>query len=420
MNQLKKLGAIGGAVALVLCWPLAVGQIGENVITDAINHVDNDAVAAEIISYDRGYLSSQVQTRYSIVDESLKAQFIADGLPTEFIVNSDVSHGLASLTALSTLQDVDFPLSVETTTQLNGNTDYVVNLASWHHQTQGEDSVTISTSPASISGSVTVLGQLSYVVDLPSVELDFATGEKITIADVDGNGEGKQEKGFWLGKQSISLGEFSIRGVDGSQAFSMNKSEYQFSSDLNKEQGRLNSNHIVTMESLLTPEGAINDFQLDFSLGDVDSQSFEQLVALYQESPVLTETEIQKAIPYIETLFAKGFYLSMNKMALKVGEGDFESKWKVSVPEGTDNIAQNPAKILPSLTGKLNTYFSNQIVADYPFIKQGVDEAIIMEMISQTNEGYEINADLKDGNLVFASGQEIPVAALLLPVVFQQ
>ncbi|MGR5452384.1 DUF945 domain-containing protein, partial [Vibrio sp. PNB22_3_1] len=42
MTQLKKLGAIGGVVALGLCWPLAVGQIGERVIEDAIADINDD------------------------------------------------------------------------------------------------------------------------------------------------------------------------------------------------------------------------------------------------------------------------------------------------------------------------------------------------------------------------------------------
>ena len=34
MQTIKRIGAVGGAIALALCWPLAVGQIGQSVITD--------------------------------------------------------------------------------------------------------------------------------------------------------------------------------------------------------------------------------------------------------------------------------------------------------------------------------------------------------------------------------------------------
>jgi hypothetical protein len=42
-----------------------------------------------------------------------------------------------------------------------------------------------------------------------------------------------------------------------------------------------------------------------------------------------------------------------------------------------------------------------------------------MEMIKETDKGYEISADLKNGNLVFENGQEIPLIALLMPAFVQ-
>lgn len=97
MEQLRKIGAIGGAISLALCWPLAVGQIGQNAITDGIATFNSSSIQAEIVDYDRGYFSSNVKTRITVADESLIEQLAIDGLPTEYIVNSDVSHGLIGL-----------------------------------------------------------------------------------------------------------------------------------------------------------------------------------------------------------------------------------------------------------------------------------------------------------------------------------
>ncbi len=72
MKELKKIAAIGGAVVLVACWPLAVGQIAQNVLTDGANQLNNSDYSVEIISYDRGYLSAQAVTRYSVNDHNLK------------------------------------------------------------------------------------------------------------------------------------------------------------------------------------------------------------------------------------------------------------------------------------------------------------------------------------------------------------
>ncbi len=102
MKKLKLIGAVGGAISLALCWPLAVGQIGQNVITDGLTHLSNGDVAAELVNYDRGYLSSQVQTRYTVVNQALKQQLVSEGLPTEILVDSALSHGLVGISAVST------------------------------------------------------------------------------------------------------------------------------------------------------------------------------------------------------------------------------------------------------------------------------------------------------------------------------
>lgn len=420
MHQLKKIGAIGGAISLALCWPLAVGQIGQNVITDGINNFDNASVKAEIVSYDRGYLSSVVKTRYTLTDEALAEQLQADGLPTDWIVLSNIDHGLLSLSAVSVLENVpQLPLTLNTVTQLNGNTDFSLELAAWHQEFSGEDGAAISIAPSNLTGHATVLGNVNYQLDIPSIEIDFNSGEKLIMTSLTGQGDGKQLNGYWLGDQVAKLDSIRLTEGESTTLLDINQAQYEFNSALDDMTSRLDSHHVFTINNATMDEDTLSNFKLDVSLGDIDSESFSQLLSLYQNNPQLTETEIQKAIPYVETLFSKGFNLTMNKMALTLGKGEFESAWNVTIPEGTDNVAADPTKILPALTGKLDTYFSDELVEEYPFIKQGIDEAVIMEFVQDTDTGYKINADLKDGKLVFANGQQVPLFALLMPLMLQ-
>ncbi|GAM56725.1 hypothetical protein JCM19231_3144 [Vibrio ishigakensis] len=66
MRQLKSIAAVGGAVALIGIWPLAVGQIGQTVLTDAIQNVNNTDFNVELVEYDRGYLGSTATTRITV------------------------------------------------------------------------------------------------------------------------------------------------------------------------------------------------------------------------------------------------------------------------------------------------------------------------------------------------------------------
>lgn len=421
MKMIKRIGAVGGAVALALCWPLAVGQIGQNVITDGVAHVNNDKVKAELVSYERGYLSSQVQTRYTIVDPLLKQQMEAEGFTTQIVMNSEVHHGLLSLTSVSTFpQFPDFPLVINSTTRLNGNTEYSAQTESWHYVNQGENPFTLSAPPMVLNGTATAKGELTYSVSVPSIEMDFAAGEKMQLINLTGQGQGKQQNGFWIGQQKLGMEKLDMRDSAGNSPFSALNVSYDFTSTLDDQQQRFSSQHVVTIGELVNESGKVHDLKIDFTLGDIDSQSFAQLSTIYQNHPDMPQQAISEALPYVDILFAKGFKLSMNKMALKVGEGEFNSNWTLAIPEGTQNVLQDPSVILSALTGNLDTFVSTQLAADYPFVQQGVDELVVMEMATQTDSGYQLKADVKDGNLVFANGHQIPLVALFLPLMMQQ
>ncbi|MET2952581.1 DUF945 family protein [Vibrio harveyi] len=420
MENLKKIGAIGGAISLALCWPLAVGQIGQTIIEDGIANMNDEMVKGEIVEYDRGYLSSVVLTRYTIVDPEIKAQLERDGLPTAFDVTSDVTHGLTSLSADSKLVDADFlPLTMHSKTQLNGNTDFALNLASWNYQNDAQG-MHLSSSPAQVKGNVTVLGDLNYQVSIPSVQIDFENGEEIHLTELKGEGKGKQAKGYWLGEQSFSLQKLDIVDAQLAPMFLIENASYSGNTSLNESGDKLNTQLVLDAKQMRLTDGTdVDNFKLDFAIGDIDSQSFDQIMSIYQNSPMLDEQEIQKLLPHIDTLFSKGFNLSVNELSLAFGDGKFRNEWQLSVPEGTDHITQDPMKLMTATKGSLNTYFSDELVDLYPFIQEGVDELMVMELIEKKDKGYELKAQISDGKLKFENGQEFPLIALLMPALMQ-
>ncbi|QCI71212.1 MULTISPECIES: DUF945 family protein [Vibrio] len=420
MEQLRKIGAIGGAISLALCWPLAVGQIGQNAITDGVAKLNNSSIQAEIVEYDRGYLSSNVKTRLTVTDENLKEQLALDGIPSEFVINSAVSHGLVSLGALSTFENADIlPLTLTTSTELNGNTDFNFELSQFNYQGSDDNGTSVSITKSNLSGHATVLGQVDYKLTVPSVQIDFETGEEVALSNLTGVGSGQQAKGYWLGSQNFTIDSFLVSDSAMQPFMTIENSKYDFESHLDEATKRLRSNLKLDIANIETNEGQVNNLNVDFEMAKLDSESFEKIFEIYQSNPVLTQDDVAEIIPFIDILLAKGFDLSMNNMSLQLGQGEFDSKWLLSVPEGTENISSNPSMIVPALTGNIHSSFSNGLVEEYPFIREGIDELIVMEMIKQTENGYEISADIANGNLVFENGQEIPLIALLMPVFVQ-
>ncbi|CAE6903516.1 hypothetical protein ACOMICROBIO_GDFFDHBD_01668 [Vibrio sp. B1REV9] len=420
MENLRKIGAIGGAVALALCWPLAVGQIGQSIIEDGIANMNDDMFKSEIVQYDRGYLSSVVHTRYTVIDPVLKTELERDGLATTFDVTSQVSHGLTSLSADSELVDNDMlPLTMHSQTQLNGNTEFTLNLDSWNYQNEAQG-VSVSTSPMEVTGDITVLGDLNYAVSIPSVQVDFDNGEEIFLNKLTGHGKGKQAKGYWLGEQTFSLQKLDVLDASLTPIFVIENASYSGVTKLDEAGEKLNSNlNLGAQKMHLTDGTVVDDFKLDFSIADVDSQSFDQIMSIYQSSPMLDTQEIESLLPYIDTLFSQGFNLSVNELSLAFGEGKFRNEWQLSVPQGTDNITQDPMKLMMATTGSLSTYFSDELVEQYPFIQEGIDELMVMELIEKKDNGYELKAQISDGKLKFENGQEFPLITLLMPALMQ-
>ena len=421
MQNLKKLGAIGGAISLALCWPLAVGQIGQSIIEDGIANMNDEMIKGEVIEYQRGYLSSVVLTRYTVVDPELKTQLLRDSIPTTFDVTSDVSHGLTSLTADSKLVENDFlPLTLQSQTQLNGNTAFTLDLDSWHYRNEAED-ISVSTSPAKVSGNVTVLGDLNYQVSVPYVQVDFVNGDELHLNGLTGQGKGKQVKGYWLGEQVFSLEKLDVVDSTMTPVFLIENANYSGNTATDEAGEKLNSQFNLAAKNLRLTDGTdVDDFKLDFSIADVDSQSFDEIMSIYQSSAVLSEQEVASLLPHIDTLFSKGFNLSVNELSLAFGEGKFHNEWELSIPQGTEQITQNPMKLVNVTNGALSTYFSDELVDHYPFIQEGIDELLIMELIDKVEGGYQLKAQIGNGKLKFENGHEFPLIALLMPALMQK
>ncbi|KGK16617.1 hypothetical protein DC58_02450 [Vibrio navarrensis] len=420
MNTLKKWAALGGAVSLAVCWPLAVGQIGQSIIEDGIAKLDSQSLKAEIISYQRGYLSSVVTTRYTIIDPVIAEQFEADGLPVEFEMRSDLTHGLTSLDAQSALVGVEtLPLTISSTTQLNGNTDFTIAMDSWNLQSEVEG-VSVSTAPMSVSGRATVLGDLNFEFDVPSIQVDFESGEELHVSSFKGTGQGKQQNGYWLGKQDIQMGELQLSDVDAQPIFGLYQSRYLGNTQLDAKGERLESQLSFKTNKLLMSDGnEAQNLNLEFSLKNLDRQAFDEVMAIYHGSPVLMEEDIAKILPHIDTLFDKGFAIAIDNLSMTLGEGKFENQWHLQIPQGTDKVTQDPMKIITAMQGDVHTYFSNELVTQYPFIQEGVDELLVMELLEQIEGGYQLKADIKEGKLVFENGQAFPLFSLLMPAMMQ-
>ncbi|MEF1342231.1 DUF945 family protein, partial [Vibrio rotiferianus] len=122
----------------------------------------------------------------------------------------------------------------------------------------------LSSSPAHITGNVTVLGDLNYQVSVPSVQIDFENGEEIHLTELSGEGKGKQAKGYWLGEQSFALEKLDVVDSTLSPMFLIENANYSGKTSLNETGDKLSTNLVVGAQKMRLTDGTdVDSFKLD-------------------------------------------------------------------------------------------------------------------------------------------------------------
>ncbi|MDW6003768.1 DUF945 family protein [Vibrio mangrovi] len=416
MNQLKKIAAVGGAVCLVASWPLVVGQIAQSVFNDNIATINNRLVSGKILTYDRGYFSSHVETEIQVIDPGLKEQMQDDGFPTSWVFSTEVKHGLFSIDAMTRLKDhQDIPVQITTRTQLNGNTQFEMDSQVIHYQ---GNAWSLSLTPASLSGSVTTLGEVDYQLDMPSVQFSD-TDFQVKLDNIRGNGQGKKEKGFWVGSQTLQVEKAEMSDSADLEQFTLEKVGYQNTSSLDANRERYDTRQQFNIANISAQDGVIEHLNVIFSMGQLDADSLAEIARVVEHYTEMSQEDTQDLQKALDQLVSKGFSMSLEQLDIGLPQGQIESKVDLKLPEATEGMAQDPFAIVKKLTGHVESHVPRTVAEAFPVLRQGVDELVAMEMMKESGDVYQMDAVVKDGNLVFDSGKEVPLTVLLMSLMMK-
>ncbi|MDW6092761.1 DUF945 family protein [Vibrio rhizosphaerae] len=416
MNQLKKVAAVGGAVCLMASWPLVVGQIAERVFKDNIANIGNQLISAKVLNYDRGYLSSHVKTEIQVTDPGIKAQMQYEGLPTSWILNSDLQHSLFAIHAITQLDgQANQPIKIVTQTQLNGNTHFEVDSQVTHYQ---GSTWSMTFTPMSLSGDVTTLGEIDYKLDVPSVQ--FSNPDlQIQVSNFYGNGQGKKEKGFWIGSQTLQADKIAMSDRLGVDDFTLENAGYQNTSSMDADRTRYDTRQQFNIAKITAKDGVIEHLNVIFSMGQLDVDSLTKIAAILEHYADITPADAQNLQQAFDRLISKGFSIALEQLDIGLAPGQIESKVDLKLPEDTQETPQDPLEVVKKLTGNVESQVPKAVTEAFPVLRQGVNELVSMKMMRENGDVYQMNATVQDGNLVFASGKKVPLMAILMSAMMQ-
>lgn len=418
MNKLQKIGALGGVLALIACWPAVVGKVGEEALRQGVKTLQVNGVQTEVLNYQRGYLSSQMISQFTVVDPKLVAELTRDGLPKQWTITSDISHGLFGLTSQSHLSDhPDVPVNLTTHTQLNGNTQFELDIEQWNYQNDIKG-VAFSLQPSQISGSLTVLGGLTYLANVPSIQMTFANGDALKLDDIQGQGDGKQAHGYFVGEQTWSIEHSQLTDITNDGLANMQKARYHMVTSFDETEEKLTSVADLSIDHLASLGiDPIDALKLRFAINDIDRQALDKTRQLVDRSGEVTSAQLQQLLPALDRLFAKGFEIDLQTLSFGVADGEVSAQGVITIPASDVQITKNPFNVLQGVSGQFDSHVTDEVAESYPSLHQTLDELVVMEMVTTEQDQYRFKADLEKGKLILSNGKEIPLLAILVPML---
>ncbi|WP_028024160.1 DUF945 family protein [Enterovibrio calviensis] len=431
-----KYTAIAGAVAVAVLWPFATGQIGQSVYDREIEQVQSPYISVENTSYDRGYLSSEVVTRVSVIG-GMKEVYEDEGLPTSYSVTSHVSHGFLGVSTTSELDMTpemkvitdllwpsgESPVTVVTETSVFGDTQYDVTVRAMDG---GNEEISITSSPANISGTVDKNGVMLFQMEMPSLELSSPEGETFNLAEITGSGNGELVDDVWVGAQSLNIGTSTFSDAYGSSA-SISQLGLNVTNALSAiDNGdvktalpdalRFDNSTVMSFAKLDVPDTLVID---NFKIGvNFNALDYNSMIALANTADSMSAEPAQEDMMKLQTaldgLVEKGMTFEIVPLELDTPEGHIDAKFDLSIEPGLGSVTQNMGALMSKLKGNIFVNVPTAYVQGVPEVEASLANIESYGFVSQAENGVTLTAKIEGDQVVSPSGERIPLGLLMM------
>jgi uncharacterized protein YdgA (DUF945 family) len=411
MKSLKFYGAIGGAVALIGCWPLAVGQIAHTAFEDMIASADNSNLSIELVDYQRGYFSSTATSQVVVEAELAKQQLMDLGLPTEFTVLHDISHGLISVSTDSTIEQLENDaLSIHSKTLLNGATDFAIDYSE-SIDVVLEDGARLEIPSWNVTGDVNTDESLQYAIKTPLIRMYDDLGAELAINGVEVTAQGNFNSQMWLGTQNFSVD--SVVFVESESGFDaeVQNINYHLQTSQDSDTQTYSTSYKLTLSKLRNIDIEATNVVVSMSADGFDALSVDKLASLTSGAE-LSDEELSALFDTLIAMLAKGVSLEQEQFSFEYGNGSFNSVWDLHWPE--QPASKDVFEMLMAVEGNFSAYITKPLVEAFPMVEQVVDELMVMEIMTDDGQGYQLRAKISDSNVEFENGQKIPILMLAM------
>lgn len=430
---LKNVVAGAGAVAVILCWPLATGQIGQSLYMGALKNYHSPYMTITNQSFERGYLSSDAVSRIELKD-TLKATFEEEGLPTTWLVKHHIKNGFLGVKSSSELE-IDKqvaplissiwgenvqPITLVTDSSLTGNTDFTMTINPINYDQSG---AFVKSQAFVLTGSANADGAGDFNYTLPSLDVKTDSGETMQVNAFDGKGSGQMQGNFWIGDQTFNLGNANFASADNQHHVELEGMSVMMKNALSQpkdekspteETQQVTNTNNISIKKIVTLDGQqYTDFNFSLALKDLNYKAISRLAVMEESTTVeQQQAQMKDAMLALDLLVAKGATVDLSDLSVMTAQGKVNASLLLQLKPGLARASENFTALPKMLTGNINIVMPKAFVINEPLLMAKIPTLVKQKIIQEDQGGYKLTVKIEGGQLVFGSGLMLPLAVI--------
>lgn len=430
---LKNVVAGAGAVAVILCWPLATGQIGQSLYMGALKNYHSPYMTITNQSFERGYLSSDAVSRIELKD-TLKATFEEEGLPTTWLVKHHIKNGFLGVKSSSELE-IDKqvaplissiwgenvqPITLVTDSSLTGNTDFTMTINPINYDQSG---AFVKSQAFVLTGSANADGAGDFNYTLPSLDVKTDSGETMQVNAFDGKGSGQMQGNFWIGDQTFNLGKANFSSADNQHHVELEGMSVMMKNALSQpkdekspteETQQVTNTNNISIKKIVTLDGQqYTDFNFSLALKDLNYKAISRLAVMEESTTVeQQQAQMKDAMLALDLLVAKGATVDLSDLSVMTEQGKVNASLLLQLKPGLARASENFTALPKMLTGNINIVMPKAFVINEPLLMAKIPTLVKQKIIQEDQGGYKLTVKIEGGQLVFGSGLMLPLAVI--------
>ncbi len=422
-----KYAAAAGAVMLAVLWPFASGQIAQKLIEQQLDAFASSELKIENLSYERGYLTSEIETEFTTLSSS------SDENMPSLRIKTLLNHGFLGVSGQSKIvmteatqavvnqfwsQAASSPITVTFDASVLGAFNFTASVLPIDSQLP---QIKIKTADAVISGKIDANRRLEIKLDLPSGEMLGGNGAELSVNQLVGEIAGKMHDNLWIGEQSVKMANATLIGANLNLSLTelMAKSENSLDAigQENNTDLRFNTINNLTSRELKLNNINFNDVALGVNLKNINHLALNKVFASIDDWQYIPSTPANFLfIDKMDELISLGAEVSIHPLTLTTLDGKISGEIRVGIESGVDNSSLNILGLIDQLSGNIDLVIPNALIEKMPHIAQYLPELVNKGFVVKEEENTHIKVVIVGDKLVSPDGNLFPLAWLLLMI----